>query len=340
MPERVLLCGPPQVGKSHLARPLCAEQGYWYLNLDPASQQVSPLACVGLFAPGFQPHGFRFIGSLRITGDPLAACFALFWAIKEVGSEPFVCEISTHQLGAVEVNLLRRLVSLMHPTEIRAIEFPNAERILLPPGSCQVSHVPRDPASVTRPQDAQAKWRKAVWKTYFEGAQKVTLPLSRLRLSGIRFGSGAPFDEEELRVIQELGIARVLYAERIGETLYLVCEGSPPGAVVAAILDQFGGADAHIINPEVFQGLLACVEDHRGWHTTLVRLIEIRFAEKGVTLSIPSATFRRIRSLSPSNEGEVGPPTFLSEEVLRLQVGRLRLAEDGSELGEIRPWQV
>ncbi len=319
MPARVLLCGPSQVGKSHLAHHLCVEEGFWYLNLDPASQRVSPLACVGLFAPGYVPQGFRFLGSLRITGDPLGACLALCWAMREVGSAPFVCEITVHQLSAIEVNLLRRLVSLLNPTEIRAVEFPQAEEALRPLGGCRVIHLSRHPESTARSPDAQAKWRKAVWKTYFEDAERVTLPMSRVRWSGLRLGSGVPLKGEELRVMQDLGIAKPLYAERIGQTLYLVCEADPPGAAVAAVMDHFGCGDAHIVHPDAFQGLLACQEDAAGRHSALVRIVEMKFADRGVVLDVPYA---------------------LPGEEVRLQVGRLRIAEDGTELGELRPWQV
>ncbi len=319
MPDRVLLCGPPQVGKSHLAHHLCAEKGFWFLNLDPASQRVSPLACAGLFAPGFVPHGFRFIGSLRITGDSLSSCLALCWALQEVGSAPFVCEVSVHHLSVIEVNVLRRLVCLLSPTEIWSIEFPNAEEVLQPLDACRLIHQPRDPESVPRSEKAQAKWRKAVWKTYFENAERVTLPMSRLRWMGLRLGSGVPLLGENLRVMQDLGVPNPFYAERVGVTLYLVCEGTPPGAAVAAVMDHFGCKEAHLVGPDAFRGLLACQVDSAGRHTLLVRLVEMMFKDQAVQLDVPSP---------------------VCGDVIRLQVGRLRIAEDGTELGELRPWQV
>ncbi|MCL6624658.1 MAG: hypothetical protein K6T17_08610, partial [Fimbriimonadales bacterium] len=65
--------------------------------------------------------------------------------------------------------------------------------------------------------------------------------------------------------------------------------------------------------------LLACQVDSAGRHTVLVRLAEMAFMDQAVQLDAP-----------PTVRGDV----------IRLQVGRLRIAEDGTELGELRPWQV
>ncbi|MCH8273957.1 MAG: hypothetical protein IH851_04135 [Armatimonadetes bacterium] len=319
MPPRLVIAGPSQVGKTRIAKRLCEQEGHWFLNLDPARQDDAPITCAGLLGPGGERKGFRFLGSLRLVSDPIAAFAAVAWAHEEAAEEPLVCELPIDRPGAVHAHLLRNLVTFLRPQRMIVVGYAEAETALHPPDGCELEHRDPDEECEARTSPAVAAWRKATWKSYFARAEQHDLPLARVRISGARHGSGAPLDEGDMQVLRDLGLPSAQYAEVIHGLLHVVIPGNAPGAAVTAALDHFGCSDAHLVHPDTYRGLVCGLEDRLGRHFAVGRIIEAGF-RAGV-----------LKVLSPAES---------PAPAARVHLGRLRLDDDGNEIGELRAWQV
>ena len=314
-----MISGPAQVGKSHLAGRFCEQEGYWFLNLDPARQGEAPLASVSLLSPGGKPFGFRFVGSQSITGDPIAVCAALIWALDAAGDAPLVCELPIERPSAIHVHLLRNFMSALKPDKLISIGYEEVVGTLQPPAGCEVEL--RHPAEeVDRmPPTAVTAWRKAAWRSYFETAEEHTLPLSSLLLMGGRHGAGLPLESEELSDLRSIGLASAHYAEVVHSVLHIVSPVEADSGVASSAADHFGCDSVHFAHPSAYIGLVCGLENRLGEHFALARITEMDFAASALKLVAPS---------------EAPLP------VARLHFGRLRLDEEGNKLRGLRAWQV
>lgn len=313
------MAGPSQVGKTRLGMKMCKEDGFYYLNLDPSRQDISPPDTVSLCAPGGMPLGFHFIGSLSLWKKPLAAVAALLWGIREATSSPLVVEITFEPTTSQQTDLYRALTAFLLPERLIGIGLEGVESILLPSGGCRVEVCPPLKDSERRPPSVLVAWRNACWKAYFANSKEMEISLRDVAFLGARFRSGIPLESMELNSLREMGFAKASYAEIIGNYLYVVSSERNSDAKIKNALRFFGCEEGILVHPSLFQGLVIGMEQASGWHVGIGRIQSMDF-EKGM-----------MRVLSP-----IDPEAPIS----KIHIGRVRLDSEFREWGELRAWQV
>lgn len=317
MGRRTLIIGPSQTGKTALASERC-RQGAWFLNLDPARQSPNPPGCASLYGPGMAPMGFRFIGSLTPSQDPLAAMEALAWAADQAGDLDLVVEWPVQTPTSLHVHVSRAVANVLEPTSCIAIGIQEPQSLLqLKPG-CEVQSLEPDTAPL-RSKAGLSVRQKAAWATAFEGSQTHEVSLEGISVMGARFGSGLPLEPTELAELRDLGFISAHYAEVAHNVLYVVTPGWPGDETVSLALRHFACATLVTCDPQDFAGIVCGLEDRMGTCFALGLLVRIDFDRGALILRSPA---------------EAPLP------VHRVRLGRTRLGEGFQPIGELRPWQV
>ncbi|HWP31191.1 MAG TPA: hypothetical protein VNK96_05655 [Fimbriimonadales bacterium] len=319
MSSRVLLVGPPQVGKTRLGMKMCKEDGFYYLNLDPSRQDIAPLSTVSLYAPGGKSLGFHFIGSLSLWKKPLAAVTALLWGVREANASPLVVEVTLEPTTSQQTDLYRNLTTLLLPEKIIGIGFEGVGSILLPHAECRIEVRPPLEGSERRPENVLTAWRNACWKTYFTNSKELDISLRDVAFLGARFRSGIPLEVAELNTLHEMGFKEASYAEIIGDYLYIVSQEKNGGRKMSNALRFFGCKKGILVHPALFRGLIIGLEQANGWHVAVGRIQAMEFDKE------------MVRILTPIDA---------EAAISKIHIGRVRLDPEFRELGELRAWQV
>lgn len=314
---RVLVVGPRAVGKTKYCESMCLNEGYAFLNLDPARQTTAPLCCASLFAKNLEPAGFRFIGTLSPWHEPLASNGALGFALELFREENLVVEIPLAGLGPVATHAMRSFCERLQPDRIVSIGFDFIEQLLQPVGTVSIEQIAPNPDALQLDPATEQRWRKARWKSVFEGCMARDVAVRGIRIAGARIGSGLPLDAAEISAVRSLGLESAKYGEVNAKSLLLVLSGRAEANAIADACRVFGCEDAHLIHPKTFEGLVCGIENSVGSHVAVARLH-----------SFDGDCFR------------IEAPPGMLDSLWRLRVGRVRLDESENEFGTLRAWQV
>jgi polynucleotide 5'-kinase involved in rRNA processing len=313
---RTVVLGPSMVGKTRLAGEL--SQSAFFLNLDPARQEPTPLAFASLLGPDGSLQGIRFIGGLSLASDPIATIAAVSWALANVGSQDLVCELPIDRPTPVFVHLLRRIIDVVKPDLLITVGLDAGAELIQAPPKCDVQRRDPLPGAERRPPKVTAAWRRASWLGLFAEQKPTTLPLKGLRLSGARLGSGLPIERDEMVALRSI-IPGALHGEVTQQALTVVAEHEPSPEAIHAAADHFGCSTAHIVDTRAYDGLVCGFENNLGEHFSVARVETVDFEAAAVTFRSPAQ-----------------PPW----PVTRVHMGTLVLDAQMNEVGHVKPWQV
>lgn len=317
MGRRTLIIGPSQTGKTALASERCRE-GAWFLNLDPARQSPNPPGCASLYGPGMTPMGFRFIGSLTPSQDPLAVMEALAWALDRSSDGDLVVEWPVQNPTSLHVHVSRVVTDVLRPGLCVAIGVQDPHGLLQLKPDCKVES--REPETAPLRSKAGLSVRqKAAWATAFSEAHTHEVSLETVGIMGARLGSGVRLEPSELAELRDLGFLSAHYGEVAHNVLYVVTPGWPGEETISQALRHFGCATLVACDPQDFAGIVCGLEDRNGTCFAVGLLVRVDFERSTLILRSPA---------------EAPLP------VHRVRFGRTRLGEGYQPIGELKPWQV
>lgn len=272
-----------------------------WLGLDPADPAVGPPGRLALFREDVAVW-WRFYGSL----DPLRAPHLIAGAVTAAPDGPLVVSIGVRPSPVLR-QTLRAVAEAIRPDKIVA-----ADGAMPPPGyPAPVERVETPLADDT----VRAAQRRAQWMRLREVGERHNLPLDSLTIDGARLGSGERLSEETLR---RIGL-EVLHAEVCGGTLFLVADAEPSESLLARAMNAAHADRVTVAHPDAYSGLLCSLAKPNGEELGMGTVERLDFA--GRAADILSATVP-------------GAPARI------LRLGTLRLAPNGTELPEVRPWTL
>lgn len=278
------------------------------LCLDPADPANGIPARFTLLKSG-KPVAARFYGSL----DPARAPHVIVAALATL--------LPMSSENALVQTFAYRPTPLLHQTLLLIAQYLQPESILVACGTAiDQGGFPVGPEEVETerafPTMVQAAQRKAQWIRMLETCTEQDVDLAAVTVEGARLGAGTPLLPEAMR---KAGLDWALYAEKAGNTLFAVTEEDPEEWRVSRTIDSLGAARAHLVHPDAYRGLLCSLAraDGEDFGTGIVQ-----------TVDWESRTLRILATAVPP------------APVRLLRLGTLRLSPDGTEHGELRPWQV
>jgi|GEM_PF-652774 len=311
---RVLVVGAAGSGHREAAAEIAESLGAWLLNLDPADQDPLPPCAVTLRRPDGALDGTYFVGSLSLIHDPLASQNAAWCAVERVGGEPLVAAMPIQAVTPVSVHTLRMITLALRPSRYVRVGEIAVEHILA------AQEVEEHSASQDRlGARAERPKRKAWWTEYLARCSDHEVPLSEVRVRGARLGAGLRLSPSDVADIRRIGVEGAVYAEVCGSTLFILTDEAHGGDHALEAADTFGCQTAHLTAATSLRGLVVAAENAAGRVFAVGRLREFDSARLTFHVSAP-----------------VEPPMPIET----LLLGRIRIGEDGDELGVLKPWQV
>ncbi|MER3412649.1 MAG: hypothetical protein C4341_00090 [Armatimonadota bacterium] len=313
-PVRVLVVGAAGSGHREAASDIAASQHAWLLNLDPGDQDPFPPCAVTLLRPDRTLESTHFVGALSLIHDPLTSLHAVWGAVERVGDEPLVAAVPIQAVTPVSVHMLRMMALALRPARCIRVGEIAIEHIL------GTEDVEEHPAAQGRlgPRADRPK-RKAWWTEYLARCSEHEVPLSAARVRGARLGSGIRLSPGDVADIQQIGVQGAVYAEVCGNTLFILTDEARGSDHALEAADAFGCQTAHLTAATSLRGLVVAAESAARRVFTIGRLREFDASRLTFHLSAP-----------------VQPPM----PIHTLLLGRLRIGEDGDEIGVLKPWQV
>jgi polynucleotide 5'-kinase involved in rRNA processing len=312
--NRVLVVGAAGSGHREAASQLADSLGAWLLNLDPADQDPLPPCTITLRAPDGALDQTHFVGSLSLIHDPLASQHAVWSAIERAGNAPLVAALPIQAVTPVGVHALRMITRALRPARCIRVGDMAVEHIL------GVTEVEEHSATQDRlgPRADRPK-RKAWWTEYLARCSDHEVPLNTVRVRGGRLGAGIRLSPADVAEIRRIGVEGAVYAEVCGNTLFILTNEAQGSDYALEAADAFGCQTAHLAAASSYRGLVVAAENAAGKVFAVGRNRE--FDPFRLTFHV----------LAP-----IEPPMPIET----LLLGRLRIGEDGDEIGVLKPWQV
>lgn len=302
MPLTLLVGGPSgsfrDLRREHAEAP--------WLCLDPSDPDTGLLGRVALQRPG--GWTWRFYGSLNALRSPHLLLGALTELMPLLGRDGFVRMFPWRRTP------LARELALVVDRIVKPDRIVCTDPDALQERGWSTGPQAAEPQKPFPEVVVQAQ-RRAHWHAMLSRSTVCELSLKETLLMGARIGSGKRLDPAS---VSESGL-RALWAERTGNTLYIVCESPPREDATARAAAAFGCDRVEVATAERFRGLLCGLTRLNGDDFALGILDGIDFREGIIRLRTDAV-----------------PP--VSAPILKL--GGLRLDAKGAELGELRPWQV
>lgn len=264
-----------------------------------------------------------FVGDVSPTGHMLACLTGtrlLADRLRAQGVQATIIDTSGLVRGPSGHELKQRKADLLRPTYIVLIrkegELESLARLWRDRQSFTLIELPSSPAAQMR-SPLERRARRAVrFRSFFRAARPITLDLGRVRLRSTRLALGRPLDADTRSRLAEILRQEVLHAQEDTEGWTVVTPGWLSRSFLMEAARQLGVSTIHCIPSFRLGGVFCGLHDDRG------RLIDV-----GLLQSIDFEHGRAV-VLAPRAE----PP-----HVHTLELGRIRLAPDGTELDRLRP---
>ena len=251
----------------------------------------------------------RFYGSLESARAPHVMVAGVVELLK-AADEDVLIQLYAYRPTPLLRQLTLLLAHLIAPDVILLAKGTDLAANELPTGPEEVELEAGFPAMV---QTAQ---RKAHWLKLLETCQSHEVELKDVAIDGVRLGSGRRLTREET---DRLKFSDAHWAEVSGSSLFVVADSEPDQGQVARALDHLHCTRAHFAAPDAYDGLLCSFARANGVDFGMGMIQRIDF-EAGVVYAL--------------NTAETPAPVRI------LRLGSLQINENGTELGESRPWQV
>lgn len=291
-------------------------QAEFYLKLNPAYVCHAPLGTVELTNRNNKPIGFYFIGSYRITREPLQTIKSLLWAISKSKQSGLILDITIDEVSPAFVQLLKTMVEIFQPEICYAY---NSTETYLPylANNIVLNKINLETSKRTPSQLRQQ--RKAKWVETISKSKTVNIPFKSIEIQGVCFGTGNNVNAKQIDTLNEYGIKNILHAEIIGNLLYLICNNKPKDESLEYVSRKLKTSKYLIVQPKDFKNLVFGCEDKLGNHVAVGRILDMDFAN-GILLA----------SVFGDHD------TTLK----KINIGRIKVDDKGVEFAEIKAWQV
>lgn len=305
----IFVIGDVDTGKStlvaYLANNLLDEFKIAIIDADIGQKSILPPATISLAFPEgrfssfseLTPERSYFIGSTtpnQFFGEAVVGLKRLVdLALRH--AELVIVDLTGYVKGAGE-ELKRLKIEAVHPDLILALQRKGELENILAPFKDRIEIINAEISEKVKRYDLNQRReiRRGKWRKYFENSRIHRINLNDYRISGTRLFRGRALGDEELSKLF------ALYGEKNDK--YVIVKGGPGQRMI------------HAIDFEKFSNLLIGFIDGEGFCPGVGILKWISFRE------------RKAEILTPLKKEEM-------ERVEEIRFGRIRVKEDGEELG-------
>jgi polynucleotide 5'-hydroxyl-kinase GRC3/NOL9 len=335
----VLVLGGPDTGKTYTARRLLeraidAGARVALVDADPGQVEVGLPFCVGttIMPDSRQDHhtptAMAFVGGIspinyipeHLTAIRHIVDFARDTRLVIVDMPGFVHGVGARRLHQLIAELLlpRHVIAISRGSELNSILAPMMRR------SGLTVHAVQAAADITpRPAAFREQRRAMRLAAYFDDAKVCSFTFDSVALSGTWLGGGAPIAPHLFTYLTTAlsGYTRVYYAEQYGAHLGLmvskpVSEACP---ALGIALEQFRAKEVTVSRAPLLKNLVVGLESENGKLLGLGRITAIDFKRRSIGITTP------VRAPSA---------------VQIIKLGGIRISDDGSQLGFVRPGEL
>jgi polynucleotide 5'-hydroxyl-kinase GRC3/NOL9 len=304
------------------------------VDCDVGQSEIGPPGAIGMGLTeepiesigDIEVRGLHFIGATSPSRRPLTAVAGakrMVECAQEAGAKTIVMDTSGFVYGGAARYLILSKLELIRPKHVVLLQRQSELEPLataLVRNNIWKLHYAAIPSVITRkPPTFRVQRRRARLNLYFQNARSHTLSLDSVSLIGSRLGSGHPLSPDHHRLAEEICRVPILAAEEVDGVLHLVSSHELNGLVISTLQEQFHIRNVFVIDPNSLTNLAVGLTDHEG---------------KTYAMGIIEKVDFRARML------HILTPAHSVTSVKWVHMGLMRIAADGSELGEIKPWQV
>lgn len=179
--------------------------------------------------------------------------------------------------------------------------------------------VPMSPEARSKPQVFRQARRKTQFYEYFRTSERHIIRMDEITCWGTLFTTGRPVRWQHFRTIEKLLKTKVLHAEVTGNGMYIVANCKPGMAGIEALVDKYGTREFTIVCGSDFSNVLTGLADSKGNTLDLGIIEAIDFGQRHISVVTP------LKTVTP---------------VKLLHFGSMRVRQDGTELGRIKPGEI
>jgi len=323
-PVKVMILGGVDTGKTTLATFLANEllsSGFRVaiIDSDIGQKGILPPATISLGFPeglfesfgDIEAYKHYFVGSItpnQFFGEMIAGV-KLLTDEAEKRADIIIID-TTGMISGAGVELKRMKIETVKPDVIVALQKENELEPILKPFEEKVQIFRLEVSERARrfSREERREIRKEKWKEYFRDSNSYTVSLGHFIISGTQIFQGEEINENEKSLLEALFKWLIIHGRKIGGK-YLIVK-----ADVANIPRQVDRNVLQYVDFEKLSNLILGMIDKEGFCIGLGILKFINFKEMKAEL------------LTPLDERAM-------EKVREIRFGRIRVREDGEELG-------
>lgn len=300
------------VGQSEIGPPTTIGMG-WADKPVASLRDIRPrsLYFVGSTSPN--GHLLEMVSGARLLAETARREGAGLTVVDTTGlvTGPLACKLKAYKIEAVRPD---HLVMIRRDREVGAIE-----RLFRGDTRFTIHLLKAPPQAITKSPELRAMRRAARFFEHFQKAETHTLPLESLAFWGTYLGGGEPVEWAHLRFASESLRIACHYGEVIGDILYLIASGSPHARGLSLVEEHFRVRRVVTAAPERFANLVAGLVDGEGRMAQIGLIKSIDFKKRMISIFTPLRNPDRIR---------------------QVRLGTLRVRENGTQIGVLRPGEI
>jgi hypothetical protein len=255
-----------------------------------------------------RPIWERFYGSLDPQKSPHLIIAALVDGLSHAKDESII-QLFPYRPTPVLRQTTQLILDLCQPTEILVDSEFEFRGFRLP--------IEPQPVDLNKsfPSQVQQAQRKAQWLGLIERCENHTVDLRETIIEGVRLGSGNAVDEHQKSKLK----LENAYVEVVGSSLLVVSDSEFDDTTISRAMDYTHCARVNIVSPQLYEGCVCAFSKQTGVDFGFGYVQKIDFVNRRASV--------RCTAIPP-----VPVPT--------LRIGSLRIDDLGTEMGELKPWQI
>lgn len=304
------------------------------IDKDPGQSDVGPPTTVSL---GFIEKPVGALSEVKLADAYFVGATSPSWVMERVicgvslllseafkrGAELIVINTSGWIAGKGARELKLNIAAITQPDVIIAIERRGELEHLLKPlkglTKPEIIRIPCSKSIRVRTREDRKMIREAAYGRFLKEAKVRSISIDEVGLSYSFLGSGFQPSKEALREIEEMVEAPLVYCEESEDSLLIIVgkdSNTKPG-VAELLKERFGKQEVRIL-PEGFErNLIVGLRSPEGKFLGIGIIREINYRKRFIQLI-----------------------TKVDEEVRLIEVGQMKIGEDGKELGIIDKWSL
>ncbi|MBO8175150.1 MAG: polyhydroxyalkanoate depolymerase [Thermococcus sp.] len=323
-PVKIMILGGVDSGKTTLATFLANELlslGFRVaiIDSDIGQKGILPPATISLGFPDglFESFGdikaykHYFVGSItpnQFFGEMIAGV-KLLTEEAEKKSDVIIID-TTGLISGSGVELKRMKIETVKPDVLIALQRKDELEPILKPfeGKIQIFRLKVSERARKFSREERREIRKKKWKEYFKDSRSYTVNLNQFLISGTQLFQGEEINENEKSLLETLFKWLIIHGRKIGEKYFVI------KADIANVPRQIDKNVLQYFDFEKLSNLILGLIDKEGFCLGLGILKFINFKEMKAEI------------LTPLDEEII-------KKVCEIRFGRIRVREDGEELG-------